>query len=294
MTKQFNSRVAIGTAQFGMNYGIANKTGKLSDKEIKKILNYALLKGINTIDSAEVYGDCEKRLGKVGVKKFKVITKLPVTNPDKDVSQWVKKSVQASLKRLNLSKVHAVLVHNTTFLLDKKIGKEIYQTLIDLKKKGIIDKIGASVYSLEELNAIKSKFKIDIVLAPFNVFDQRILKKGYIQSLKNEKIQVYTRSTFLQGLLLMSKKNRPKKFDKWKNKFDNWYNKLEKHNKSALQACLNLPLHTSGIYKTVIGVDNFHHFKEIIKKNKKFKFDYKSLALNNDKELINPSKWAKL
>ena len=70
-------RLALGTAQFGMNYGIANKTGKLSDKEIKRILNYALLKGINTIDSAEVYGDCEKRLGKVGVKYLKLLQNFP-------------------------------------------------------------------------------------------------------------------------------------------------------------------------------------------------------------------------
>ena len=93
--------------------------------------------------------------------------------------------VKTSYKKLRLINAYGLLVHNTSYLLDKKIGKELYNSLLKLKKKGKIEKIGISVYSIKELDEILNNYEMDIILAPFNVFDQRILKKNSEFNKKN-------------------------------------------------------------------------------------------------------------
>ena len=64
--KQIN-KIVIGTAQFGLDYGIANNLGKMKFEEIKKIINFARLKKLRIL-IANAYGDCEERLGKLELK----------------------------------------------------------------------------------------------------------------------------------------------------------------------------------------------------------------------------------
>ena len=87
------SKLAIGTAQFGSIYGIANKTGKIKYSEAKKIINYAEKNNIKTIDTATAYGESEKLLGQIGISDFDVITaKLPkIVNPIKNFENWFKR-----------------------------------------------------------------------------------------------------------------------------------------------------------------------------------------------------------
>ena len=69
-------KLALGTAQFGMQYGIANSDIKLSLDDIYKILETAKNNGIDTLDTAFQYGESQKNLGRVGAKNWKVISKL--------------------------------------------------------------------------------------------------------------------------------------------------------------------------------------------------------------------------
>ena len=57
------SRLAIGTVQFGMDYGIANQNGKVNANQIQSILDFAHEKGINVLDTAKAYGNSEKSIG---------------------------------------------------------------------------------------------------------------------------------------------------------------------------------------------------------------------------------------
>ena len=71
------SKLSIGTAQFGLDYGIANKLGKVSFDEVQKILSEAKRHNIDTIDTAAAYGNSESVLGTSGVEQFDIITNLP-------------------------------------------------------------------------------------------------------------------------------------------------------------------------------------------------------------------------
>ena len=64
------NKLALGTVQFGMNYGINNSKGVPDDKEVISILDFAYKNGINTLDTAIGYGNCEERLGKLSKSNF--------------------------------------------------------------------------------------------------------------------------------------------------------------------------------------------------------------------------------
>ena len=209
------NKLALGTVQFGMKYGIANDSNTFPQSEIKEILKLAALKNINTIDTAISYGSSEKNLGKEKLDTFNVITKLKsLPNNKRNISLWVEKEINSSLKRLNQKKVYGLLLHNTMDLIGVN-GNKIYDALLELKEKNLISKIGISIYSPDELDIIISKFKIDIVQSPFNVFDTRLQDSGWMKELYDMNIEIHTRSTFLQGLLLMHEEKIPSKFSKW-------------------------------------------------------------------------------
>ena len=103
-------KIILGTAQFFSNYGIANKK-KTNKKIVKSILNYAYKKNIRYLDTAISYKNCDKNLGKIGVRKWKIITKVnfPIDGDKMDI----KKKVLRSMRELKINKFYGILVHNS-------------------------------------------------------------------------------------------------------------------------------------------------------------------------------------
>ena len=132
-------KLALGTAQFGLPYGIANQSGQVSREEVKEILTIARLNYIDTLDTAITYGESEACLGEVGLDGFKVITKLPAFPENiQNINSWVNNQMQASLKRLNTSSLYATLLHRPEQLLTSK-GDALWRSLEKLKEDGFID-----------------------------------------------------------------------------------------------------------------------------------------------------------
>lgn len=290
VNKYFTNRLGIGTLQFGLKYGIANKEGKVKSSEIKKIKNLAQNNLINVIDTANVYGDSEKRLGKLDFSKFKLVSKLPVSNPPKNRFEWAFNSTKKSLRNLNVDKIYCMHVHNTKYLLDKK-GDQIYNGLKKAKENGLIKKIGVSIYTVQELKRIISKYEIDLVLIPFNIFDQRTLKSNILKDLKSKNVEIHTRTTFLQGLLLLERNEVPNKFIKYKKYFDNFDKLQKKLNMSKFEICLKYALSNKYIDKVIVGIDNSKQFKMLIKSAGYLKTKINSVDASKEINLINPSKW---
>lgn len=288
-------KLALGTAQFGLNYGVANKFGKIKFQVAKKIVSLASEKKIDLIDTAISYGESETMLGKIGIQDFRIVSKLPdVPINCSNVESWICNEVQNCLKRLKIKSIYGLLVHQTKNLFDKK-SDVVIKTLNKLKSQKLIKKIGVSIYDPTELDHLINLIDINIVQAPLNIIDRRLETSGWLSKLYKNGIEVHTRSSFLQGLLLMSRAEVPPKFNRWSKMWNLWSEELEKNNLNAASECLSYPLSLREVNRVIIGVDNFEQFKNLISaSNKNLEIKDWSFMNSTDLTLINPSNWKTL
>ena len=289
-------KLALGTAQFGLNYGVSNVCGKVHILEVERILRTAWDLGIDTIDTAAAYGTSEAVLGSLpnSFKVFSTFTKLrPLPCDEINVEKWVSEEVYGSMERLNCSNIAGVLLHDSNQLLNRS-GKEIYRTLNVLKSKGVFKHIGVSVYHPSDLELLLKNFKFDVVQLPFSVIDRRFLKNGLLGKLKRMGTIIHARSIFLQGLLLMQKEDRPEKFLIWKELWEQWHQWLEKSGQTALEGSLQYALSFKEIDRVIVGVENVSQLFEIANASvKNTKNSPEQFSLDDERLLI-PSNWNNL
>lgn len=287
-------KIAIGTAQFGLKYGISNQSGKVSFEEAREIIKNATQRGIDTVDTAIGYGDSEDALGAIGVKSWKVVSKLPETPIEcLDVKKWVYDQVVGSLSRLGMDSLYALLLHKPNELLSNK-GALLYEALESLKRKGLVQKIGISIYTPDELPHLFQNMHFDMVQAPFSILDKRLLVSGWMNKLKSLKVELHVRSIFLQGLLLMPSSERPNKFSKWASLWNEWDRWLCTHNLTPLEACLRYVLSIEEIDKIVIGVLSKAQLNEICDIKKEKLKGLPDWPQEIDAQLVNPALWSQL
>ena len=287
-------RLALGTVQFGLPYGVANQSGQVTRSAAKIMLDLAAASGIDILDTAIAYGESETCLGEIGIQGFKLVTKLPAIPAGfDDVSGWVRGQVDASLTRLGVKGVYGVLLHRPEQLFESH-GRAIYQALQGLKEAGQVQKVGVSIYAPSELEALTPRYRFDLIQAPFNLVDRRLHATGWLRRLKDEGIEIHTRSAFLQGLLLMPQATRPAKFSSWSELWRAWHEWLSRHNVSALQVCLAFPLSFSEINRVVVGADSVSQLREIITAvTSSAQVDFPDLHCEAE-NLINPFLWSHL
>ncbi len=285
------NKLCFGTANLTNNYGILKKKNKFSSKKIKEIF-YVLGKNkIANIDTAISYKNVEKKIGQLDLKKFKIFTKLPKL-PKKctDINKWSLKNINHSLNSLNTKSLSGVLIHHSEDLIGKN-KKKLYQALLFLKKKKLVNKIGVSIYNFKILDKILNEFKVDIIQVPFNILDRRLVTKNYLNKIKRKKIQIHVRSIFLQGILLSNFKKIPKKFFRWKNLFKTWNFWLKKNKISKLQACLNFILSFKQIDVIIFGAYSKKQIKQIINAVNQSTKIYPKNIFSNNLQLIDPRRW---
>jgi aryl-alcohol dehydrogenase-like predicted oxidoreductase len=288
--KNLSEKICLGTAQFGLDYGINNTRGKIPKNEVFKILEYALQNGIVFIDTAYAYGDSEKVLGEFikenpNGKTLKIISKIPnVENIDKVIEE--------TFANLKVDKLYGYLVHNFNFFLE---NPPIYDILLKLKYAGKVEKIGFSLYYPEEYYKIKD-LEIDILQIPYSIFDQRFC--NFFEEFKDKKIEVHARSVFLQGLIFKKPEELKGKFSKLKDKLL-YINFLSKELDIPLNAIfLNFVLMNENVDKVVIGIDSLEDLKENIY-SVKFHNDVIKVCSKivnfeeTDEKIIIPIKWSK-
>lgn len=194
--KNLVHKIALGTVQFGLDYGISNQEGKTDEGEVKSILDLAATCGITLLDTAQAYGNSEEVLGKLHENRFQIVTKI---NPERDNAN-ADVLVQASLNKLQVQRIYAVLFHSAQSALK---APKIHDQLVALRKQGLLDKIGYSVYTPEELQLLIEKYgNPDLVQIPFSHLDRRF--EPIVTELHNLGVEIHSRSTFLQGLFFMN------------------------------------------------------------------------------------------
>lgn len=287
-------KLAIGGAQFGLSYGIANNTGQVDQVEAKKILEFAASQGIDTIDTAIAYGNSEMCLGAIGLHNYKVITKLPpLPEVCEDVSTWAYENITGSISRLGCNYIYGLMLHHPDDLLGAS-GRHLYEAIKGIKNDGLVKKIGASIYSPTELDAILSKFDLDIIQAPFNLVDHRLLMTGWLDRLKKYDIEIHTRSSFLQGLLLMPREKIPKQFSRWNSLWDYWSDWLQERNIMPAKVCIDFVQSFEQIDRIIVGVDNLAQLNQLVALSiEPLSLDF-PIMISNDENLINPVNWSRL
>ena len=278
------SKLALGTVQFGLDYGILNTTGQAPLEEVKKVLKLAKEHNIDTLDTASSYGNSEEVLGKIGVNDFKIVTKtislqLGVDN--------VLQSFYQSLTDLNTTNVDGLLIHNIEDAKDKQFDI-LYKELDKLKKDKLINKIGFSTYTPDQVDFLLDNFDFDLIQVPFNVFDTRLIEGNQLNLLNKKDVEIHARSVFLQGILL-NFKYLDSSFSKWTTQFEDYQKMVKNSGLSLLEYALNFALNTQEIDKVLVGVNNEKQLREVFKSVK----EQEALSSYSicDVNLLNPSLW---
>lgn len=284
-------KLALGSAQFGLNYGVTNQVGLISELEGRKIIECAFENGISSIDTAIDYGIAEVKLGEIGVSNWDITTKLPELPINLNYG-YVQEMVEKSLARLKISRLNEILLHRPDQLFSYQ-GEIIYEILNKLKDRGLVNKIGISIYDTE--NALKyfQRYHFDVIQIPFNLFDNRLFENNLNTKLIDKNVEIQVRSIFLQGLLLQSLEEIPQKFLKWSYLWEEYNNWVQEINMTRIEACLNYVAGFSEIKKVIVGVDSFLHLKEIlgIDYSKKMVKPLPNQFNRVEQELINPVNW---
>lgn len=286
------SKLALGTVQFGLPYGIANRTGQVTADEATAVLATAVGVGIDTLDTAIAYGESESVLGRLHANRFRIITKLPAVPENvPDVGEWIRAQVDGSINRLRVGTLEGLLLHRPEQLLGRR-GDEIYRELVSLREEGRVNRIGVSIYDPAQLEEL-SEFSVDLVQAPLNVFDQRMLHSGWLDRLQKSGTGFHARSAFLQGLLLMPRDRRPARFSVWARVWSIWDEWLLANRLTALQACLRFSARLVSVERVVVGVDSNSQLQSILAAMDGPVPDLPAALAEIEPFLLNPANWSK-
>ena len=251
-----NNKIVLGTVQFGLDYGINNKGGKVPRQEVFKILDFASDNDIELIDVAQEYGDSEEILGdfiKEENPNFKIISKSYFYD-----SRKIRENLDESLKKLNMDKIYGYLIHDFKIF---KENPEIIEILKKLKQEKKIEKIGFSVYYPNEVRyLLDNNVEFDLIQIPFNVFDQRF--SSLLRELRDKGIEIHARSVFLQGLLFKNPEELDERFVKIKDKLMKLREISEEIKVNLSSLLVNFVSLNENIDKIVIGVDSLDNLME--------------------------------
>jgi len=283
----------LGTVQFGQNYGISNRTGRIDPAQVARILEEALRDGIDLLDTAACYGESEAVLGTYDLRPFRVVTKTPRFNGQAITEMHARtlhETFQRSLSHLKLDRVYGLMCHDADDLLASG-GARLYKAMAQLKADGLVEKIGVSVYERSQIDALIERYPLDLVQLPVNVLDQRLIRGGQINRLKACGTEVHARSAFLQGLLLMDPEATPTYFTPVRPLLHKWHSAAADAGLMPLEAALAFVRNTLGIDAVIVGVTSFTEFlacKQAMRVTKCF--DATGLACD-EPIFVNPSNW---
>ena len=288
-------KIALGSVQFGIPYGVSNNEGKTSKKQALSILNFAQKKGIRTIDTAPSYGDSERVLGKLFEgEEWDITTKtLPFNSKsiNEEQIEQLRSVFRESLVSLHKKSIYGLLVHSCNDLL-KPGGEKIFREMERLREIGMVKKIGVSVYNSKQIAAILGKFNIDLIQLPINIFDQHLFVDGWLEKLKNKNVEIHARSTFLQGLLLMPRTSIPTYFLPIKEKIELFSKSAQELSLTKLELALGYVMGINEIDKIVVGVNTIEQLREIIEATqvKVNPMEFTDVSIDNP-IYTNPSLW---
>jgi aryl-alcohol dehydrogenase-like predicted oxidoreductase len=288
-------QLCLGTAQWGMDYGWANESGRPSVSEVESMLNLAWAKGVRHLDTAQCYGEAENLLGVLGAAKagFSINTKLgKLELGAREVD--IRRMLDVSLKALQTERLGSLMVHDVRHLLDPA-GEHIWDVFRALLKEGCVQKIGVSIYHLAELDQIIELEELGIVQLPLNVYDQRFLHSGWLKELKQRNVKIQVRSVFLQGILSMRSDQLPIHLHGIKAHQTNFIGCLKTAGMTPIEGALQFCLSQPEVDQVVVGCESFAQLQEILTAVGRLEQQASTINWHHfslkDGNIINPTLW---
>ena len=299
------SKITLGTAQLGFDYGISNTNGKPTDKQSYRILQTALDNGITSFDTSPVYGSSEDLIGNFlknnEYPNLTILTKISKiksknNHPSLDeVKGIVKKSLIASKDRLNVKKISICLLHDPLDM--HSFDGFVVKSLKQLKKEGIIEGIGASIYTPNQAKEFLEINELDAIQIPLNLFDTRLIKDGSLTKLKNSGKIIFARSIFLQGLFFLDLDSIPNNMHFAKKPLEKLQMLSSKYGIEIKELAFSFVKDILEVDSMIIGVDTEEQLKNNIKLldasplSEEIKHELNNSFFNMSEELINPTLW---
>ena len=286
-------KISLGTVQFGQDYGIANRTGKVAKEEVFKILDYAKYAGICNLDTALAYGDSELMIGeylKGGPGVFRIVSKAPSLERFKPGE--VERNLKASLNRMGLEKIYGYLLHRFSDVL---LSDEVWDGFLRMKNDGLVEKIGFSLYAPDELALLMDqKFDFDMVQVPYSIFDRRF--EPYFAVLASRNIEIQARSVFLQGLAFLDAQDLPVSLQAARPQLERLQFIADNRKVSIEAICLNFALLNPYINRVLIGIDSLEQLKrnmaamELLDNVKGILEQLRDIMIEKD-DILMPTRW---
>lgn len=256
------SRFSLGTVQLGMDYGLGEDKTKPTEAKAFSILDRAMERGINNLDTANNYGDSEGIIGRWMSKRRQECASIPwvVTKigPLKHGSASVLRDdvlyqTEACLKTLGTDKLDCLMLHNfEDYLQDPDVLSRVFD---DLKSQSYIDKSGISAYSRHDYGMIADS-GFDSVQIPLNVFDWSQIENGGIQKLADAGMIIFARSIFLQGLVFQTPDRLDPRLDFCMPPLRKYLQLCQDFDIPADVLALSFVLSVPGVSTAVLGCDN--------------------------------------
>ena len=284
-------KIVLGTAQFGMNYGIANRSGRVVQEEVSSILNFAWKNGIKCLDTAEAYGASELAIGTHieahPNQSWEITTKVRATGDS------VANQINSSTKKLGIQPA-VLLAHDT----DSFLTSHFQEGLAKARDHGMISKLGVSLYRQDEIERVMTaKVPPEIIQLPMNILDTRLYRNGVLTELNNQNIEIHVRSVFLQGLFYLTALELRDNFSEVIPYLDRLRSISESANVSVAELSLLWLASLEQVSKIVVGVDNssqLHGHLATLQQSVGTAYFDEALSIHfNNEQILNPSLWRK-
>lgn len=260
-------RIGLGTVQFGLDYGVTNISGRTTPDQVDAICCAAATAGIDTLDTAHLYGASEAVIGQsAATAPFRIITKTPKFADaalEQAAADQLRTSFMASLDRLNRDSVDALLIHDADDLLGRH-GDALWQAMERVRNEGSVRKIGVSIYDGKQIDVALDRYPIEIVQLPRNPIDRRLDEGGQIDRLVGAGVEIHARSLFLQGLLLQPPHAIPTRFGPLRDAVAELRDWSSANGLGVLQGVLALALADCRIARNIVGVTSLGELQDIV------------------------------
>ena len=289
--------LGLGTAQFGLDYGVSNRGGRTPPDHVERILDYAQRQGIRLIDTAADYGESEAVLGRFLAPghPFRIVTKAPrfgVPRITLTEAAALRGACERSLARLRQDRLYGVLIHAVDELLAPG-GDLLWEALTRLKDEKLAEKIGVSVYCGSQIDAVLDRFQPDLVQVPVNVLDQRLIASRHLSRMKSQRVEIHGRSIFLQGLLLSLTGPLDPYFNPYREPLARVQDFSRHHAVAPLALALGFVKALDEVDSAIVGVTRLEELEEIVAawRSASASLEECSALACDDEALVNPASW---